>query len=308
MPPLPATRKRRRPDLRKLMFVLPNLFTVSSIFCGFYAIIASTGPATGDQFFRASLAIFFGSFFDAFDGRVARLTRTQSSFGVELDSLADVITFGVAPGVLVYKWALADLGTGGMVIACIYTACGAIRLARFNVTTHAEHEVSPTGVSRFFTGMPIPLAAGAIVALVLALHGRYEPVALGLWPIGGIVLGLSFLMVSTIRYRTFKDAGLDLKTLVAFVLVIALAVFFALSGRLAQVFVVYFGGYILLGLVEQVFFGKKRHAAAAGPVLAGAAGAAGGAPVEPDPDEALLPAEEDEEDAPAAAHDDDDED
>lgn len=288
----PATRKRR-PDLRKLMFVLPNLFTVSSIFCGFYAIIASTGPATSDQFFRASLAIFFGSFFDTFDGRVARLTRTQSAFGVELDSLADVITFGVAPAVLVYEWALADLGTVGLVIACIYTACGAIRLARFNVTTHAEHELSPSGVPRFFVGMPIPLAAGAIVSLVLALHGRLSPVALGLWPIGVLVLGLAFLMVSTVRYRTFKDAGLGGGTLVAFAVVLGLAVFFALTGRLAQVFVVYFGSYILLGLVEQVFFGKKRRV-----IAAGAAG----------PEEALLPAEEDEDDAPAQATDEDDED
>src|ERR1041384_3810106 len=124
-------RKRRpRPNLRKLMFVLPNLFTVSSIFCGVYSIMLSAGEATGDNFFRAAVAVFFGNFFDAFDGRVARLTKTQSDFGVELDSLADVISFGVAPAILVYKWALAGMGTPGVVISSIYAACGAIRLAR----------------------------------------------------------------------------------------------------------------------------------------------------------------------------------
>src|SRR5437868_4145147 len=130
---LPERRRRRRPDLRKLMIVLPSLFTVSSIFCGVYSIMLSSGEASGDNFYRAAVAIFFGNFFDAFDGRVARMTRTQSEFGVELDSLADVITFGVAPAILVYKWALYELGFLGMAIAAVYAACGAIRLARFNV-------------------------------------------------------------------------------------------------------------------------------------------------------------------------------
>src|SRR6267378_8324 len=120
-PPPAERRRRRRPrvNLRKLMFVLPNLFTVSSIFCGVYSITLSAGEPTGDNFYRAAVAIFF----DAFDGRVARLTRTQSEFGVELDSLADVVTFGVAPAILVYKWALAGMGLFGIVICSIYAAC-----------------------------------------------------------------------------------------------------------------------------------------------------------------------------------------
>jgi len=140
------------------MFVLPNLFTVSTIFCGVYSIMLSAGESTGDNFFRAAVAVFFGNFFDAFDGRVARLTKTQSDFGVELDSLADVITFGVAPAILVYKWALYGLGTAGIIISGIYASCGAIRLARFNVLAHTE-----AGVQRFFVGLPIPLAAGTLV-------------------------------------------------------------------------------------------------------------------------------------------------
>ena len=171
------------------MFVLPNLFTVSSIFCGVYSITLSAGDPTGDNFYRAAVAIFFGSFFDAFDGRVARLTRTQSEFGVELDSLADVITFGVAPAILVYKWALAGMGIGGIVICSIFAACGAIRLARFNVIAHAE-----SATQRYFVGLPIPLAAGMLVALVIALHNLRDPVAeaVGLWPIATLVLLVYF--------------------------------------------------------------------------------------------------------------------
>src|SRR3981189_1010238 len=159
LPPQPREERRRRrrprPNLRKVMSALPNLFTVSSIFCRVYSISLSAGEPTGDNFYRAAVAIFFGSFFDAFDGRVARLTRTQSDFGVELDSLADVISFRVAPAILVDKWALSGMGFGGIVIASIYAACGAIRLARFNVIAHSE-----TGTSRYFIGLPIPLAAG----------------------------------------------------------------------------------------------------------------------------------------------------
>src|SRR5436190_16801622 len=133
--PPPAERRRaRRPraNLRKLMFVLPNLFTVSSIFCGVYSITLSAGEPSGDNFYRAAVAIFFGSFFDAFDGRVARLTRTQSDFGVELDSLADVITLAVAPAILVYKWALAGMGLSGIAVRSIYAPRRPLRPRAFN--------------------------------------------------------------------------------------------------------------------------------------------------------------------------------
>src|SRR3954471_2423525 len=132
--------------LRKLMFVLPNLFTVSSIFCGFYALTLCAGAATPAQLYQAALAIFFAMFFDGIDGRVARLTRTQSDFGVELDSLADVMSFGMAPALLVYKWALAPLGFAGIFLAFAFATCGALRLARFNVMAHRK----VPGSSQFF--------------------------------------------------------------------------------------------------------------------------------------------------------------
>ena len=278
------------------MFVLPNLFTVSSIFCGVYSIMLSSGEATGDNFYRAAVAIFFGNFFDAFDGRVARMTKTQSDFGVELDSLADVITFGVAPAILVYKWALYGLGFAGIVIAGVYAACGAIRLARFNVLAHAEE-----GVQRFFVGLPIPLAAGMLVSLVIALQRQRSPVdAFAPWPIAVLVLVLAFLMVSTIRYRTFKDAGLNPRTLLIFMLVLALGVVVAYRGRPSLVLLVYFSVYILLGLGEELFFGRRRRAAARE-----RAAKAGEPASDSESDEPLLPAEEDDdvtlESAPAAA-------
>ncbi|HKC58728.1 MAG TPA: CDP-diacylglycerol--serine O-phosphatidyltransferase [Myxococcales bacterium] len=292
--PARERRHRRRPDLRKLMFVLPNLFTVSSIFCGVYSIMLSAGEATGDNFYRAAIAIFFGNFFDAFDGRVARLTKTQSEFGVELDSLADVITFGVAPAILVYKWSLYELGLFGIAIAGIYAASGAIRLARFNVLARSE-----AGVQRFFVGLPIPLAAGTLVSLVIALQNQRSADSLAAWPIAGVVLVLAFLMVSTIRYRTFKDAGLNPRTFLVFLLVIAVGVVVSYRGRPSLVLLVYFSFYILLGLAEELLFGRRRRAAARahGPTIA---------PVGPesDPEEPLLPAEEDDvglEGTPAAA-------
>src|SRR5437763_10997150 len=279
---LPERRRRRRPDLRKLMIVLPSLFTVSSIFCGVYSIMLSSGETTSDNFYRAAVAIFFGNFFDAFDGRVARMTKTQSDFGVELDSLADVITFGVAPAILVYKWALYGLGFAGILIAAVYASCGAIRLARFNVLAHSEG-----GVQRFFIGLPIPLAAGMLVSLVIAVQQPRSPAAEGvaLWGIAILVLVLAFLMVSTIRYRTFKEAGLNPRTLLVFLLITVVGVAVAIRGRPSLVLLVYFSIYILLGLAEEALFGRRRRAAAR---------AAQVATQVPEPEEPLLPAEEDE--------------
>lgn len=260
------------------MFVLPNLFTVSSIFCGVYSITLSAGEPTDDNFYRAAVAIFFGSFFDAFDGRVARLTRTQSEFGVELDSLADVISFGVAPAILVYKWALAEMGTLGFIICSIYAACGAIRLARFNVLAHGPH-----GSSRYFVGLPIPLAAGMLVAMVIALNNVRSTFteSVGLWPIATLVLMLAVLMVSTVRYRTFKEAGLNPRTLLAFLVVIMVGVAVAIRGRPSLVLLVYFSSYILLGLGEELLYGRQRKTSSAEvPAL--------------EAEEPVLPAEEDE--------------
>jgi CDP-diacylglycerol---serine O-phosphatidyltransferase len=242
-------------NLRKAMFVLPNLFTVSSIFLGFYSMTLAAGDATPEQLYRAALAIFFAIFFDMFDGRVARMTRTQSDFGVQLDSLADVVSFGAAPALLVYKWALAPLGFLGLFLSFSFAACGALRLARFNVLAARGDKAS----HRFFVGLPIPLAAGALVSVVIAHYRQFGaatspasrvPIAIGV----GL---LAFLMVSTVRYRTFKDVRLGARSVATFAFVLAAAVAIGLATRASFVLLVFAGAYILMGLVESIFF---RHA------------------------------------------------
>ena len=245
--------------LHKLKFVLPNLFTVTSIFCGFYAVTLCAGDASPGQLYQAALAIFFAMFFDGFDGRVARLTRTQTQFGVELDSLADVISFGVAPAMLVYKWALAPLGLVGLLIAFGFTACGALRLARFNVLAQRNH----AGGSRFFIGLPIPLAAGMIVSMVIAHHATGGGDRLGTGaqvPIAVVVAALSLLMVSTLRYRTFKDVRLNRRSLSVFMLVCLIGVLVATRIHPAFVLVVYFAAYLILGFVESGLLLGRRLA------------------------------------------------
>src|SRR3954464_8696113 len=235
--------------LRKLLFVLPNLFTVSSIFCGFYALTLCSGEASPIQLYQAALAIFFGIFFDGFDGRVARLTKTQSAFGMELDSLADVITFGVAPGMLVWRWALQPLGFWGIFISFMFAACGALRLARFNVLAQRS---SHGGASAFFVGLPIPLAAGVVISMVIAHHGARggalpEQARI---PVAVAMVFLSLLMVSTVRYRTFKDLRLSRKSALVFMFVLAAGVLIAPQLHPAWVLVAYFSAYLLFGLVE----------------------------------------------------------
>lgn len=242
----------------KLMFVLPNAFTVSSIFCGFYAItLCATSAPTAQQMYGAALAIFFAIFFDGFDGRVARLTKTQSDFGVELDSLADVISFGVAPALLVYKWALAPLGFAGLVVSFCFATCGALRLARFNVM--AQRKVP--GSSKFFSGLPIPLAAGMLISLVIAYHHAGMTVQAHV-PIAVLVGVLSVLMVSTIRYRTFKDVRLSKRSATVFFGVVVAGIAVATQMRPSFVLVAYFSAYLLLGLAEEVLFFRRRRAEA----------------------------------------------
>jgi CDP-diacylglycerol--serine O-phosphatidyltransferase len=232
------------------MFVLPNLFTVSSIFLGFYALVLCAGEASPEQLYQAALAIFFAIFFDGFDGRVARMTKTQSDFGVQLDSLADVISFGAAPALLVYKWALAPLGLAGIFVAFAFAACGALRLARFNVLAARGEK----GSSRFFVGLPIPLAAGAIVALVIAHYRQFGSTTNPTTrvPVAIVVVVLSFLMVSTIRYRTFKDLHLSAKSLAVFLFLSVAGVAVGIATRASFVLVVYMAAYIAMGIAESV--------------------------------------------------------
>ncbi len=239
--------------LRKALFVLPNLFTASSIFCGFYAItLCAAGESRPDRYYQAAIAILFAMFFDGADGRVARLTKTQSEFGMQLDSLADVISFGVAPAMLLYKWALQPLGFWGLFLSFLFSACGAMRLARFNVLANRH----PAAMS-FFVGLPIPLAAGMVIALVI-VNGRHAQ-NVPMLPVAAVGLGLSYLMVSNIRYRTFKETSLSKRK---GTILVALAGVVIAAGLLYQPAIALFAaitGYILIGLAEGgVRFGQRR--------------------------------------------------
>lgn len=256
---------------RKWLIVFPSLFTVSSIFCGIYAILNAAGPgldpaAANAANLRAAIAILCGMFLDGCDGRVARMTHTQSDFGVQLDSLADVVSFGAAPAVLLYKWALSPLGFWGMFVVGLFAAAGAIRLARFNVM--ASRSMGP---SNFFVGLPIPLAAGMVVAVVIAATAGPQPQQVRPLPVAILTVVLSYLMVSTIRYHSFKKVQFQPKhaLIVAGVALFGVAV--AARGHPSLVPVAYFSGYVLLGLVEEIVFRRRR--AETVPVVAGGAAA-----------------------------------
>lgn len=247
-------RKPNRLDLRKTLFILPNLITLSSVFCGFDSLRISASAQGEEDFYRAALLIVFAMLFDMLDGRVARMTKTQSAFGLQIDSLADVVSFGAAPALLVYEWTLKSLGTPGLVASFLFVACGAVRLARFNVLSMGESG-KPTKPSKYIVGLPIPGAAGILVSIVVANHavegaiGRAEYA----WGMLGVTAFLSFLMVSTIRFRSFKDVKLNVRTVLFVAFAIGSSVFISMRMKPAFVLVWLLGFYILLGIFESLW-------------------------------------------------------
>jgi CDP-diacylglycerol--serine O-phosphatidyltransferase len=252
-------RKPTRLDLRKTLFILPNLITLSSVFCGFDSIRISAAAQGEEDFYRAALLIVFAMLFDMLDGRVARMTKTQSAFGLQIDSLADVVSFGAAPALLVYQWTLHRLGTPGLIVSFLFVACGAVRLARFNVLSMGESG-KPTKPSKYIVGLPIPGAAGILVSIVVANHavagaiGRAEYA----WGMLGVTAFLSFLMVSTIRFRSFKDVRLNLRTVLFVAFAIGSSVFISMKMKPAFVLVWLLGFYILLGIFESLWQLPRR--------------------------------------------------
>jgi CDP-diacylglycerol--serine O-phosphatidyltransferase len=188
-------RERARDEiLQKGVYLLPNLLTTCGLFAGFYAIIATLEGA----YEAAAICILVAHVFDGLDGRVARLTKTTSRFGIEYDSLSDVIAFGVAPGILVYKWALEPWGHWGWLAASLYVTCGALRLARFNVQVE-------TAEKRRFVGLPIPAAADTVASTVLLYYffggegATHKHVILLV-----VIYALAALMISNVSYNSFK--------------------------------------------------------------------------------------------------------
>jgi CDP-diacylglycerol---serine O-phosphatidyltransferase len=244
-------------NLRKAAFALPNMFTLASLFCGFYAI-ASSFRATGmDDLYRSSILILFAAVFDAFDGRIARLTKTQSALGQELDSLADVVAFGVAPAALVYNWGLHKLGFFGMLVSFAWIACGAIRLARFNVLAWRAPDGKP---GKYIVGLPIPAAASVVVAVLVAIRslgGDVDTLTSGV--LAAIVAFLSFLMVSRVHFRSFKAVSWKRRrtfVTIAAVLVVSVALWIGLAGAVVLLFLVLL--YVGLGLAEALITRPHR--------------------------------------------------
>jgi len=188
-------RRKRRKTMRRGYYVIPSLFTVANMFCGFLSIIESTRG----NFERSAVLLLVAIFADVLDGRIARLTGTTTAFGEAYDSLADVVSFGVAPALLSYQWGLSEVHRVGMTVAFLFLVAGSIRLARFNVNHHSSND---------FVGLPIPAGAGAIAMLVLmsptpVTHPAFIPV------VAAFVLAVSLLMVSNLPYKSFK--GVDLR-------------------------------------------------------------------------------------------------
>jgi len=199
---------------RRGIYLLPNLFTTAALFAGFYAIVM----AMNQRFDNAAIATFFAMFFDAVDGRVARLTRTQSEFGAEYDSLSDMVCFGAAPALIMYEWALKDLGRLGWIAAFVYCAGAALRLARFNTNIDVVDK-------RFFQGLPSPAAAALVTGFVWLASDNKIPVnAYGMpWVAAFLTLYAGITMVSNVPFYSFKDINFRRSVPFAVVLLVVLA-------------------------------------------------------------------------------------
>ncbi|OIP08052.1 MAG: CDP-diacylglycerol--serine O-phosphatidyltransferase [Rhodocyclales bacterium CG17_big_fil_post_rev_8_21_14_2_50_68_7] len=241
MPEFRAHRPIVNPELRRRgIYLLPNLFTTGALFAGFYAIV----QAMNGRFEAAAVAIFIAMVFDGLDGRVARLTHTQSAFGAEYDSLSDMISFGAAPALVVYEWALKGMGKLGWIAAFIYCVGAALRLARFNTNLGIIDK-------RFFQGLPSPAAAALVAGLVwVTIDNGYTGTQVR-WFACVITIFAGLSMVSNVPFHSFKD--INLRRSVPFFVVLALVMGFVLvssypPGVLFALFLCYaLSGYAIAG-------------------------------------------------------------
>ncbi|MCB8749011.1 CDP-diacylglycerol--serine O-phosphatidyltransferase [Rhodoferax sp. U2-2l] len=231
---LEAPLKKRR----KGIYVLPNLFTLAALFGGFYAIVM----AINGRFDLAAIGVFCAMILDSLDGRVARMTNTQSAFGEQMDSLSDMVSFGAAPALISYVWALKGLGRWGWLAAFVYCACAALRLARFNVNTAVVDK-------RYFQGLPSPAAAALLAGLIWVATDLGVSGASLAWPMFALALYAGLTMVTNVPFYSFKDVRM--KRSVPFVVIVLIAIGIALINIdpptvLFGIFVVYgFSGYVV---------------------------------------------------------------
>jgi CDP-diacylglycerol--serine O-phosphatidyltransferase len=223
---------------RKGIYILPNAFTLAALFGGFYAIVM----AMNGRFDLAAIGIFCAMVLDSLDGRIARMTNSQSAFGEQMDSLSDMVSFGAAPALIAYEWVLKGLGKFGWFAAFVYCACAALRLARFNVNTAVVDK-------RFFQGLPSPAAAALVAGFIwLMTDLNINPVAVA-WPMFLLALYAGLTMVTNVPFYSFKD--LQMKKSVPFAVMVLIAMGLAVINIdppivLFAVFVIYgFSGYVV---------------------------------------------------------------
>jgi CDP-diacylglycerol--serine O-phosphatidyltransferase len=236
----------KRLTRRRGIYLLPNLFTTGALFSGFYAITS----AMGGRFETAVIAIFVAMILDGLDGRVARLTNTQSEFGAQYDSLSDMVSFGAAPALVMYLWAFSSLGKVGLFAAFVHTAGGALRLARFN--TQLE-----TADKNYFQGLPSPAAAAILAGFIwICLEYKYD-IELFKYFALGLTVSTGLLMVSNFRYSSFKK--IDLKGKVPFIVAIAamLGIAFVMAQPQTMLFLLFLG-YAISGPVITLVMRRRR--------------------------------------------------
>jgi CDP-diacylglycerol--serine O-phosphatidyltransferase len=266
--PTQRIRGAARRRLRRGAYLLPSLFTIGNILLGFLAIVRGLD----NEFKTAALLVFFAGILDSLDGRIARMTGTESEFGKEFDSLADVITFGFAPGLLVYLWGVRDLARDAWLVPLFYIVCTATRLARFNVQVKAVD-------SRYFVGLPAPAAAGAVCSLLFFVPEAAWREWLEILVAGSLLL-LGLLMISTFRYHSFKH--LDLHRRWSYRVAVPLAAIILVVVYIPRaIFLVVAVTYALSGPIAYPLNRRRSRRAGGAPTTPGAPPVAGSEPPTP---------------------------
>ncbi|MDO8718635.1 MAG: CDP-diacylglycerol--serine O-phosphatidyltransferase [Polaromonas sp.] len=228
---------------RKGIYILPNLFTLAALFGGFYAIVM----AMNGRFDQAAIGVFAAMVLDSLDGRIARMTNTQSAFGEQMDSLSDMVSFGAAPALIAYIWALTSLGRWGWLGAFVYCACAALRLARFNVNTAVVDK-------RFFQGLPSPAAAALVAGFVWLMTDAGISGQDVRWQTFGLMLFAGLTMVTNLPFYSFKDV--QMKRSVPFVVIVLIAIGIAVINIDPPT--VMFALFVLYGLSGYVVYGWRK--------------------------------------------------
>lgn len=230
---------------RKGIYILPNLFTLAALFGGFYAIVM----AMNGRFDLAAVGIFCAMILDSLDGRVARMTNTQSAFGEQMDSLSDMVSFGAAPALISYIWALKELGRWGWISAFVYCACAALRLARFNVNTAVVDK-------RYFQGLPSPAAAALIAGFIGVMTDLGVQGPSVAWPMFALALYAGLTMVTNVPFYSFKDVSM--KRSVPFVVIVLIVLGIAVINIDPPT--VMFGVFVMYGVSGYViYFWRKAR-------------------------------------------------